>query len=99
MEGEKRCTAIHLGTTMVMTVCAQDSNKGLEIYATCISNVVKVLRDGRRWEAKDFHITGDLNVELGLMGSNEEDNEELTKNVWSLVLASVRRQGTASQKR
>ena len=29
--------------------------------------------------ARDFCITGDLNVELGLMCTDENDNEELTK--------------------
>ena len=53
--------------------------KSLEMYETCISSVVKVLREGRRGRAKDFCITSDLNVELGLMCTDEKDIEELTK--------------------
>ena len=41
--------------------------------------MVKVLREGRGRGAKDFHITGDFNVELGLMCTDENDGEELTK--------------------
>ena len=40
-ETEERCTAILFGTTMVMSVCAPDSKKSLEIYEECIASVVK----------------------------------------------------------
>ena len=39
----------------------------------------KVLREGRKGGARDFYITGHVNVELGLMCTDENDNEELTK--------------------
>ena len=42
-----------------------------------VSSVTKVLREGRRGGAKDFYITSDLNVELGVMCTDEEDIEEL----------------------
>ena len=77
-ESEERCTATLFGTTMVMTVYAPDSKKSLEIYEECVSSVVKVLREGRRGGAKDFYITVDFNVELGLMCTEENDDEELT---------------------
>ena len=44
-----------------------------------ISSVVKVLREGRKGGARDFYITSDFNVELGLMCTGENDEEELTK--------------------
>ena len=69
-------SAILFGTTLVMAVYAADSSKSLEMYETCISNVVKVLREGRRGGAKDFYITSDLNVELGMMRTDEKDIEE-----------------------
>ena len=69
-------SAILFGTTLVMAVYAADSSKSLEMYETCISSVVKVLREGRRGGAKDFYITGDLNVELGMMRTDEKDIEE-----------------------
>ena len=49
----------------------------LEMYEACTSSIVKVLREGRRGGEKDFHITGDLNVELGMMCTDEKDIEEL----------------------
>ena len=51
---EERCTAILFRTTMVMAECVPDSSKILEMHETCISNVVKVLREGRREGAEDF---------------------------------------------
>ena len=45
----------------------------------CISSVVEVLRESRKGGARDFCITGDFNVELGLMCTDENDEEELTK--------------------
>ena len=54
-------------------------------------NVVRVLREGRKGGGTDFYITSDFNVDLGLMCTDENDEEELTKMyVWSLVLARVR---------
>ena len=52
---------------MVVAVYAPDSKKSLEMYEECISSVVKVLREGRKGGARDFYITRDFNVELGLM--------------------------------
>ena len=63
---------------MVMAVFAPDSSKSLEMYEACISSVVKALREGRRGGARDFHITGNLNVELGMMCTDENDIEKLT---------------------
>ena len=62
-----------------MAVYALDSSKSLETHEACVSSVVTVLREGRRSGAKDFYITGDLNVELGLMCTDEKDIEELTE--------------------
>ena len=64
---------------MVMAVYAPDSKKSLEMYEECVSSVVKVLCEGRKDGARDSCITGDFNVELGLMCADENDNEERTK--------------------
>ena len=77
MEVLERCTAILFGTTLVMAVYALDSSKSLEMYEACISSVIKVPREGRRSGAKDFYITGDLIVELGMMCTDENDIEDL----------------------
>ena len=49
------------------------------MYEDCISSVVEVFWEGRRGGAKDFYITGDLNVELGLMCTDEKGIEELSE--------------------
>ena len=59
------------------SVCAPDSSKSLETYEACVSSVTKVLREGRQGGAKDFHISRDPNVELGVMSTDEIDTEEL----------------------
>ena len=38
-----------------------------------------VIREGRKGGVRDFYITGDLNVELGLMSRDEKVFEELTE--------------------
>ena len=37
---EERCTAILFGSILVMAVYAQDSNKDMELYETCVSRVL-----------------------------------------------------------
>ena len=77
-----RGTAILFGTIKVMTVYALDSKKSLEMHEECVSSVVKFLREGRKSGARDLHITGDINVELGLMCTDEKkkkNDEEVTK--------------------
>ena len=49
------------------------------MYEAFISSVLKVPREGRRGGARDFHITGDLNLELGMMCADEKDIEELNE--------------------
>ena len=61
----------------MMAGCAPESSNSLEMYEACISSVIKVLREGRRGGAKDFFFTGDLDVELGMMCTDEKDTEEL----------------------
>ena len=61
----------------MIAVHAPDSSKSLEMFEAYISNIVEALREGRRGGAKDFYITGDLNVELELLCTDENDIEEL----------------------
>ena len=74
---EERCTAILFGTTMVLSVLAPDSKKSVEMYEE--GSAVKVPREGRKVGAMNFYIAGDINVELGLMCTNENEEDELTK--------------------
>ena len=59
----------------VMSVSAPDSKKSLEMHEECIARVVKVVHEGRKGGARNFHIAGDINVELGLMCTNENEEE------------------------
>ena len=45
---EERCTAVLFGTTLVMAVYAVDFGEDSGVYETFMSNVTKVLREGRR---------------------------------------------------
>ena len=65
---------------MVMSVYAPDSKKSLKMYEECIASVVKVLREGRKGGARNVYIAGDINVELGLMCTNENEEEELQQS-------------------
>ena len=49
------------------------------MYEECIASVVKVLREGRKGGARNYYIAGDINVEFGLMCTDENDEEDLTK--------------------
>ena len=53
------------GTTLVMAVYALDCGEDSGVYETFILNVTKVLREGRRGGGREYHTTGDLNVEMG----------------------------------
>ena len=58
---------------------AEDCHKDLDVNETFIKDVTKVLWEGRRAGAKTFYIAGDLNVELGLLCTSDDDVEELTE--------------------
>ena len=66
-------------TTSVMAVDAPDCGKDLEEYEALISSVTNALREGRGGGARELYITWDLNVELELMCTDEEDIEELNE--------------------
>ena len=76
---EERCTAVLFGAVFDMAVCAPDSKKDLDEYGTLIMNVTRILWEGRRAGAKDFHITSDFNVEVGLLCTEDDDNDELNE--------------------
>ena len=76
---EERCTAVLFGAVFVMVVNAPDCKKDLDVHETFIVYVTKILWEGRPAGAKDLYITGDLNVELGVMCTDEHDNDELNE--------------------
>ena len=71
---EERCAAVFFGA-----VFDPDYKKDLDEYETLIMNVTRILREGRRAGAQDFHITSDFNVELGLFCTEDDDNDELNE--------------------
>ena len=58
---------------------ALDCRKDLDVHVTFLVNVTKMSRERRRAGAKDFFITGDFNVELGLLCPHEDDFDELNE--------------------
>ena len=70
---EERCTAVLFGAILVMAIYRPDCKNDMDVYETFILSVTKLLREGRRAGTKEFFITGDLNVELGLLCTDEDD--------------------------
>ena len=68
-----RCTLVPFGSVLVMAVYAPDCRKDLDVYDKCVTDVTKVLCEGRRAGAKKFHIAGGLNVELGLLCTGDDE--------------------------
>ena len=61
----------------MIAVYAPDCGKDLDADETFILHVTKMLGEGRRAGAKEFFITGDLNVEMGILCTGEDDIGEL----------------------
>ena len=96
--GSKRgVQPILFGAVFVMAVHASDCMKDWDVYETFIVDVTKILWKGRRAGAKDFHITVDFNVELGLLCTDDEDNEERNQ-MYGLVLARMGKRAGRIQK-
>ena len=62
-----------------MAVCAPGCVKDLEMSGAFISSVTEVLGEELRGCAREFNITEHLNVEIGLMCTNENDIEDLNE--------------------
>ena len=64
---------------MVMSVYASDSGKDMGDHEKFINEVTQFLQEGRRAGAKFFFLKkkGDLNIELGLLCTGDEDAEDL----------------------
>ena len=69
---EERCTAVLFGVVFVMAVHALDCKKDFDVHETLIKNVSKNIWEGRRAGTKDFYITGDFNVGVGLLWTGED---------------------------
>ena len=75
----KKKEILEIKRVFVMAMLAPDCHKDLDVNETFIKDVTKVLLEGRRAGAKTFYIAGDLNVELGLLCTGDDDVEELTE--------------------
>ena len=69
----------------VITVYAPDSCKDLEEYEKFIKEATEVSQEGRRARAGDFNIAGDLNMELGVRRTSDEEDQELREMYGSRV--------------
>ena len=61
-----RCTAILVGSAMLLSVYMPHSGREEEDYIEALETVRVTLTEGKRAGAVDFFICGDLNIELGL---------------------------------
>ena len=76
---EERCTAVLFGAVLVIAVYAPDCKQNLDVFETFILKVTKIFREGRRAGANEFFFTGDFDVELGLLKTDEDDIGELNE--------------------
>ena len=73
-----------------MTVYAPDCKKDLDVYETFIKTVTNISWEGRRGGTNDFHITGDFNVELGLLSTIWERTKNTLSHTFFSCAQSVR---------
>ena len=57
----------------------QTARRILDVHETFILSVANILGEGRRAGAKGFYITGDINVELGSLCTDEDDIGEFNE--------------------
>ena len=69
----------------MMAAYAPDAGKQQRCVGSFILSVFRVVREERRGGAKDFHITGDVNAQLGMMCTDEKDIEELSEMMCGLL--------------
>ena len=62
----ERCTAIFVGTTMLLSVYMPHSGFDEVDHIEALESVRATLTEGKRAEAVDFFFGGDLNIELKL---------------------------------
>ena len=74
-ETEERCTAILFGATMVMSENAPDSKKTWQCTKNASPVWLKISAKVVKGGARDFYIAVDINVELGLMCTDENGVE------------------------
>ena len=63
----------------VMSVYAPDSKKELKVYEEFVEDAKRILWEGRRAGARSVYIADDLNVELGLLCTDDDDAEEISE--------------------
>ena len=56
-----------------LSVCAPDSAKDFEEYEKFTGAVTKCVHESRREAVRRLYIAGDLNIELGLMRTDEDE--------------------------
>ena len=67
------------GQFLSLPCMRQTAHIDLDVNEIFIKDVTKVLWEGRQAGAKTFYIAGDLNVELGLLCTGDDDVQELNE--------------------
>ena len=77
----ERCTAIMVGSTMLLSVKMPHSGRVEEDHVEAFEMVSTTLIEGRNADAVDFFIGGDINIELKL-GNAGKDLQDLDSIEW-----------------
>ena len=92
----ERCTAVLFGAVLFMTVYAPDCKKDLDVHETFIKTVTNISWEGRRVGANDSYITGDFNVERGLLSTIWERTKNTLSHAFFSSYPSARPTSTFS---
>ena len=71
-----------------MSVYAPDCEKELKVYEEFVEDAKRSLWEGRRSGARSFYVAGDLNVELGLLCTDDDDAKKISEMYGSLCWQS-----------
>ena len=71
-DSHERCTAILVGSMMILSVYMSHGGYDEENYIAELEIVKIIMEERKKMGAKDFFIGGDLNIELKIEGGNEE---------------------------
>ena len=70
---DETCAAVLFGSVIVVNVYALDSAKSFKKYEKFMQVVNKAMTEGLRKRAKRFFVASDLNVDLGFLCIDEDD--------------------------
>ena len=80
-DNHERCTAILVGSSMLLSVEMPHSGRDEEEYIEALETVGNIVTEGGMAEAVDFYIGGDINIEMK-RGTTGEDLQGLDSIEW-----------------